>query len=130
MRKVVLDTNVLVSALWSKQGNPNSVVEKLFKNEFELCYTDEMIEEYDEVLRREKFGFSENQVDSFLQELLKNGVSSESAESTEPFSDETDRKFYDAAKTNDAVLVTGNTKHYPDQPFILTPHEFLQTYGK
>ena len=58
MRKVVLDTNVLVSALWSKQGNPNRIVEKLFKNEIELCYTDEIIEEYDEVLRREKFGFS------------------------------------------------------------------------
>ena len=129
MRKVVLDTNVLVSALWSKQGNPNSIVEKLFRNEIELCYTDEMIDEYDEVLRREKFGFSKNQVDSFMQELLKNGVSSDSTESTEPFSDETDRKFYDAAKTNGAVLITGNTKHYPDQPFILTPHEFLQTLG-
>ena len=129
MRKVVLDTNVLVSALWSKQGSPNSVVEKLFKNEIELYYTDDIVEEYDEVLRREKFGFSETQVDSFLHELLKNGVSAESFESTEPFSDETDRKFYDTAKSSDAVLITGNTKHYPDQPFILTPHEFLQTFG-
>jgi len=90
MRKVVLDTNVLASALWSKQGNPNSVVEMLFKNEIELYYTDEIVEEYDEVLRREKFGFSENQVDSFLQELRKKGLSAELSKSTEPFSDETD----------------------------------------
>ena len=130
MLKVVLDTNVLVSALWSKQGNPSSVVEKLFKNEIELCFTDEIIEEYDEVLRREKFGFSKNQVDSFLHELQRNGVLAESAKSTEPFTDETDRKFYDAAKTNDAVLITGNTKHYPDKPFILTPHEFLQKFDE
>ena len=125
-----MDTNVLVSALWSKQSSPNSVVEKLFKNEIELHYTDDIVEEYDEVLRREKLGFSENQVDGFLQELLKNGVLAEPSESTEPFSDETDRKFYDAAKSSDAVLVTGNTKHYPDLPFILTPHEFLQTFDK
>ena len=129
MRKVVLDTNILVSALWSKQGNPFRVVEMLFSNEIALYYTDEMIEEYEEVLCREKFGFSKNQVENLLSELMKNGVLVDCTASTEAFSDETDRKFYDTATSNDATLITGNIKHYPDKPFIMTPYEFLQTPG-
>jgi len=42
MRKVVLDTNILVSALWSEQGNPYKVVEMLLFDEIVLYYTDEM----------------------------------------------------------------------------------------
>jgi predicted nucleic acid-binding protein len=40
--------------------------------------------------------------------------------------DEDDRVFYDAAKTADAYLITGNSKHYPKESFILTPSEFLK----
>jgi len=129
MRKVVLDTNILVSALWSKQGNPFRIFEMLFVNEIALYYTDEIIEEYSEVLCRAKFGFSKDRVESLLHELKKNGVLTDSAVSAVVFLDETDRKFYDAAKANDAILITGNTKHYHDQPFIMTPLEFLLTFG-
>ena len=129
MRKVVFDTNILVSALWSKQGNPYKVVEKLLSEGMILYYTDEMIEEYEEVLCREKFGFSKDQVESLLQELIKNGVLTVTIASTEIFTDETDRKFFDTAKANDATLITGNTKHYPSQSFVVTPREFLQASG-
>ena len=130
MRKVVLDTNILVSALWSKQGNPFRIVEMFFSGEIVLYYTTEMIEEYEEVLCREKFGFPKGQVKSLLDELKKNGVLGESVDTgPEVFVDETDRKFYNAAKTYDATLITGNIKHYPDKPFILTPNDFLQAFG-
>jgi len=128
MRKVVLDTNILVSALWSKQGNPYKVVEMLFLDELTIYYTDEMIEEYEEVLCRDKFDFSKDQVESLLQELTKNGVLTRPIASTEMFADETDRKFYDTAKSNNATLITGNIKHYPNQSFVMTPFEFLQTF--
>ena len=39
--------------------------------------------------------------------------------------DEDDRVFYDAAKSAGAYLITGNTKHYPHEPFILTPTELF-----
>ena len=42
--------------------------------------------------------------------------------------DADDRIFYDAAKDNEAFLITGNTKHYPDEPFILTPAQFLEKF--
>jgi hypothetical protein len=39
--------------------------------------------------------------------------------------DEDDRVFYDTAKTAGAYLIPGNTKHFPQEPFILTPAQFL-----
>ncbi|MDR3270840.1 MAG: hypothetical protein LBT32_04945 [Peptococcaceae bacterium] len=40
--------------------------------------------------------------------------------------DEDDRVFYDAAKSVGAYLITGNIKHFPQGPFILTPLAFLE----
>jgi len=44
--------------------------------------------------------------------------------------DEDERAFYDTAKNNDAYLVTGNTRHYPNESFILTPTEFIGLWTK
>jgi len=41
-------------------------------------------------------------------------------------SDEDDRCYYDTAKNFGAYLVTGNIKHYPDDPWVLTPAEFVK----
>jgi len=125
MRKAVLDTNILVSALWSQQGNPYKIVEMFFKKEITLYYVPEIIEEYTEVLNRTKLNFSNNKVSSLLQEIRKNGILADSTVSTVLFSDESDRIFYDTAKTNDAILITGNLKHFPKEPFIMTPNDFL-----
>ena len=126
MQKVVLDTNVLVSALWSKQGNPSRIVEMIFTKEIELYYSPEIMEEYSDVLSREKLSFPEEKVKHLLQEIAKNAILSNPTVSTVGFTDESDRKFYDTAKENDATLITGNGKHYPDEPRILTPLAFLQ----
>jgi hypothetical protein len=40
--------------------------------------------------------------------------------------DEDDRVFYDSAKLAGAYLITGNAKHYPAQPFVVTPAEFFR----
>jgi len=39
-----------------------------------------------------------------------------------------DRKFYDVAKASHACLITGNIRHFPKEPFILTPAGFLKEY--
>ena len=36
-------------------------------------------------------------------------------------------KNYDTAIASGAVLVTGNKKHYPEEPIILSPTEFLES---
>jgi len=47
-------------------------------------------------------------------------------ESNIPMPDESDRIFYDTAKQSGSILITGNTKHFPDEPFIMTPAEFMR----
>ena len=127
MHKVVLDTNVLVSALWSEQGNPYRILELFFEGEIELFYNPEIIEEYTEVLHRDKLGFSEEKVLGLLSEVAKNGITIDAPKSSIPFIDEDDRKNYDTAKASGSILVTGNKKHYPDEQIILSPAEFLES---
>jgi predicted nucleic acid-binding protein len=64
-----------------------------------------------------------------LEPLRENGLSyNVPVASVFPMTDESDRKFYDVAKTAEAFLVTGNMKHYPKEPFIVTPSEFANTF--
>jgi len=49
----------------------------------------------------------------------------ETTASNIPLPDESDRIFYDTAKENGTILITGNTKHYPNEAFIVTPANFL-----
>ena len=37
-----------------------------------------------------------------------------------PFADEKDEMFFEVAKFTGATLVTGNVKHYPNDPLIKT----------
>ena len=46
----------------------------------------------------------------------------------QPMSDEDDRIFYDIAKASHAILLTGNIKHFPLEPFIVSPADFLKEY--
>jgi putative PIN family toxin of toxin-antitoxin system len=125
MRKVVLDTNILVSALWSEKGNANDILELFFREEIMLFYTQDIIDEYEEVLCRARLNFSGNKVASLLQEISNIGFLTEPEKSSIVFSDEDDRVFYDTAKENGAILIIGNKKHYPNVPFVMSPSEFI-----
>ena len=55
------------------------------------------------------------------------GVLSDRVESQEYFPDPKDVVFYEVALSkDDAYLVTGNTKHFPKKPIVVTPAEMLE----
>jgi len=55
MQKVIIDTNVLVSAM-IQRSYPNFIINNLvFEDLIELCISEEIIEEYFDVLNRPKF---------------------------------------------------------------------------
>lgn len=55
MQKIVIDTNVIVSAL-IQRGYPYQIISKLFiEQKIKFCLSDEVIAEYYEVLTRPKF---------------------------------------------------------------------------
>lgn len=129
----VYDTNILVSALLSRK--PDSAVvlalETLLSGEVTPLYNDDILAEYDDVLHREQFKFPEDLVSGVVNQIKKEGIPSERISSGESFPDPDDAVFYEVALSKeDAFLVTGNTRHFPKTPIVVTPLEFLKILGK
>jgi hypothetical protein len=72
-----------------------------------------------------RFNFSPGKQKYLIDGIKQIGELSYPIASDIPLSDESDRIFYDTVKANGAILITGNTKHYPTEKFIMTPAEFL-----
>ena len=123
---VVIDTNVLVSALWSRNGAPARVLGMVLSGALIPCYDYRILCEYREVLQRPKFGFSKGEVNSLLDWFESNGRSVVADPLDDVFIDEADKKFYEVAKFCGAVLVTGNLKHFPEEPQVLSVAGFLE----
>ena len=129
---VVIDTNVLVSALITRNENSPTVqiLRFLAKGNIVPVYSEDIVKEYNEVLRRAKFKLSESLIINLLKDIMDNGLKiTELAEVTETMPDPKDIVFYAvtlSAQEKDAFLVTGNGKHFPEKPFVVTPSELVE----
>jgi putative PIN family toxin of toxin-antitoxin system len=126
MINAVLDTNVLVSGLLSSYGNPAQIINGFRDKQFNLIYNEEIIAEYRRVLFRERLGLPRIDVNCLLDEISRMGIPITATKSDIAMPDEDDRVFYDLANACNAYLVTGNTKHYPNEHHILTPAQFVE----
>jgi len=129
MVKVVVDTNVLVSALWTPTGNASVIIGLILSNKIIPCFDQRILYEYLTVLSRPRLSFPPGQVEELLLEITNRGLSATVLPSTIFMPDETDRKFYDVAMYYEAYLITGNLKHYPEIPFITSPARFLEIFN-
>jgi putative PIN family toxin of toxin-antitoxin system len=116
--KVVIDTNILVSALWTPEGNAAKIIALLPLGKIIPCYNFPILQEYREVLQRPKLRFSGSKTAELLTIIGQYGLSIVAGPSSVIMADESDRKFYETAKTAEAVLITGNIRHYPQETFI------------
>lgn len=123
---VVIDTNILVSALWSRNGAPARVVGLVLSGHLIPCYDHRIMLEYRQVLQRPKFRFHPAEVNALLDWIKLTGRSVVPVPVEAPFVDEADRKFYEAAKYCGAVLITGNLKHYPSDDTVMSVSDFLE----
>lgn len=124
----VFDTNVLVSSLMSKRIDSPTVVllDLVLDGHIVLLYNDEILEEYKEVLHRSKFEFSEDRVTAVL-DMVTTGLNMERTPSGVSFPDADDAVFYEVALSKEgSYVVTGNQKHFPKSPIVVTPAEMLQ----
>jgi len=129
MIKAVIDTNVIVSAYITKnlEAATSKVWEAVLLCKLTPIYNDEILSEYSEVLHREKFGIPEHLIKWALDTIVTNGVRGERILSDEFFPDPKDVVFYEVAMSKeDAYLVTGNIKHFPKKPIVVTPAEMLE----
>ena len=97
MVDVVLDTNVLVSALWSKDGIPAKIIHMIPDGRISPCYCEEILKEYEVVLSRPNFGFHISQISALIDNIKKYGKKIIADKSVIPLPDESDRVFYDIA---------------------------------
>lgn len=125
----VIDTNVLVSAILKWQSVPGNVLELAFTGTIIPIFNESIVKEYREVLSRPKFHLTSDIVDGVVGELVKLGICVDADKLDVELPDPKDRVFYEVVmeerKMEDAYLVTGNIKHFPTKPFIVTPREML-----
>ena len=126
----VIDTNVLVSALLNINSNPGKVLLSVFNSETRPLLNAEIIAEYRDVLAREKFHFPAETVDIVMNRLAAVSMNINAAEGEFPeITDPKDRCFFAVTMTGrlseDALLVTGNIRHFPAKPFVVTPAQFV-----
>ncbi len=127
----VLDTNVIVSALLSSKADAATVqvLQKLFSDSFCPVISKEIMAEYTEVLHRAKFHFSPALVEDLLFAIEEKAEYVIPASTGAILPDMKDLPFYEVVmekRADDAYLVTGNQKHFPAEPFIVTAREFLE----
>ncbi len=130
----VVDTNVLVSSLLSKDGytSPAIVIRAIIKGDITPLYNDAILEEYREVLSRPKFPFAESQINNVLSVFRYYGINVHATNQVDwEFPDSDDIVFYEVKMSkDDAFLVTGNKKHFPRTPLVVTPSEMVEIlYG-
>ena len=124
----VIDTNVLVSARITK--NPSSATVKVLNNMFNgtirPIFNDEIIAEYTDVLHRPKFRMRDEDINLIINYIKKYGIHSDRVPFDGNMPDEKDRPFYEVSlSVEDSFLVTGNLKHFPVTPKVVTPSQFI-----
>ena len=126
----VIDTNVIVSALLKWNSVPGVVLQAVFNGFVVPVYNDEILNEYRNVLNRPKFGFSSELISETISQIESLGVMENALETVAvAMPDPKDIVFYSIAlshgKTAETYLVTGNVKHFPANPIVVTPRQML-----
>lgn len=131
---VVLDTNILVSALLSPYGPPARVLDLVLAGEVRPAFDDRLQSEYREVLLRPKFSLDAADVEALLDFLQVEGEPVVALPLFVALPDADDLPFLEVAVQADAILVTGNKAHYgvigeEISAVVMTPREFLDFWG-
>lgn len=130
MIRVVLDTNILVSALLQPQGLPaRTFLMTIAGTTVQLCVSGDIYAEYEEVIQRPKFSRTEAEIERALRAIRQGGFWVRPAEKVFASSDPDDNIFLECAQAAGAhYLVTGNVRHFPatwSGTQIVTARQFL-----
>jgi uncharacterized protein len=114
MIRVVIDTNVLVSALLQPESLPANVLMPALSGQIQLFVSDPVFAEYDEVIRRRRLKRSPEIIESTLQSIRKLGHWVTPTIGAMACIDADDNIFIECAEAARAdYLVTGNQRHFP-----------------
>ena len=129
----VIDTNVLVSALLSNKSDAATVMVLQSVENGEICplIHEEILKEYEDVLGRAKFCLPSHLTHYVIQKIKEVGLESERVPTSEDIPDAKDIVFYEVTLSkDDAYLITGNKKHFPQKPIVVSPAEMIDILTK
>jgi len=130
VKRIILDTNVLVSALLSAKGNESLVLRLAFSAGFEIGVSTTILSEYRQVLERPRFKISKSKIDALFSHLQTHAKLVHPAHTVDVSPDEPDNRFLECAEAIGAdFLITGNKRHFPSVwkgTKIANAREFLE----
>ncbi len=134
MTRVVIDTNVLVSALINRAGKPGVILALVYSGEIKPLVSRQMLREYRDVLTRPKFRFASEEVKNitgYFNKIVFDMPEAGSFGLTVPADDAVFAAAAVFAKAE--YLITGNKKHFSEIVnagfSVVTPAEFLTAAG-
>ncbi len=138
IRQIILDTNVLVSALRSNQGASFKLLSLLRGGKFKIHLSVALVCEFEDVLKRENIGInlSRKDVDRLLDILCLSGEKHKIWYQWRPLLNDAKDEFVAELAVNAQVdaIATHNIKHFQNvRQFgveVLTPSEFLRLIGE
>lgn len=114
----VLDPNVLVSGLLNPSGHPGRLLDAVLSGHLIMALDDRIYAEYSAVLTRPKFKFDQSDVRDLLSFLRMQHWINAHPVKFKNLPDATDLPFAETALSlKEAVLVTGNPRHFPRAKF-------------
>lgn len=131
----VYDTNVLISSLLTKHSDTATaqVVDAIPNEEIVPLYNQDILDEYNDVLHRPRFHFSEERIQIILNMIRQYGMEVHPTPTGEILPDMDDLVFYEVVmekREDNAYLITGNVRHFPQKRFIVTPTEMMAILQK
>ena len=130
----VIDTNVIVSSMLKPKSIPGRIVELVNTGTIVPLINEEILQEYFEVITRNKFNFDDFLIESTISAIKSKAIYLQKEQTLEDFIDKDDIVFFEivmsARSTMDAYLITGNMKHYPIRSYVVTPTQILEIIEK
>lgn len=130
MIRVVVDTNIIVSALLQPLGPPAQVFFMAINGSIQLCISGNVYAEYEEVIRRPRLRRDEDVIAGTLQTIREKALWVRPTQSIRACADPDDDIFLECAQAAQAAyLVTGNIKDFPASWLdtrIVTARRFLE----
>ena len=131
--RVVVDTNVLVSGLISADGPCGQILRLLTEDVLQPCLDERILAEYEAeyeaVLPRPELQIDAEDVAGTIEIIRESGEFLTPLPLPMELPDAKDMPFLEVAASSEAVLITGNLRHFPARARagvrVMTPREFL-----
>ena len=127
--KAVLDTNVVVSALLKPYGRQALLLDLALSGTFTTIASRDLLQEYEEVLRRPRFALDPRRIAGSLRAIRKVAALIQPREHLHVTGDPDDNMLLESALEGGAeYVVTGNTRDFPREfqgIQIVPPREFM-----